>query len=152
MKELHREADQLRAKANDLASFNYAREPEFAHDRNILRETLQEVLPLKRDVTNKYLHPVIEKLNKLQDQLTSEEKKYEHQCDFLAEEFLAGVKDVDLFLDEYIKSRQQFYRHRALAENLKKKVSTSPTKSSTINHEPPIAMPRQRKRLSLNKI
>ena len=136
-----------------MASFNYAREPDFVRDRLRLRNLLDEVSSLKRRVTTKRLLPILEELNKAQSKLSTEARNSEEQSERMAQEFLDGGKTHDQFIEEYLKLRKETSKKRILADKLTKerndlleKISASPRGSDS-----PLPNPRQRKRLSFNR-
>lgn len=143
--------DCLQKQVNDLAIYNYAREPEFVRDRQKLRQTLDDVSALRRKVAMKHLQPILDKLNKAQNNISSEGRKYEEQSELLSSEFLNGDRSHEDFVEEYIKLRKETSRQRALADKLaqeREKLAENVTRP--FESASPIPMPRQRKRVSFN--
>lgn len=152
LKVLNREHGTLTKQVNDLANFNYAREPEFVRNRLKLRDTLDEVATLRRRVT-KHLQPILNKLEVAKGKLSASAILAEEESEQVALSYLKeGSTSQDAFIELYVKLRKEAHEKRILADKLTKE------KDMLANHIPkplesnsPIPTPRQRKRVSFNK-
>lgn len=148
--------DKLKVQVVELASLNYAREPEFVRDRLRSRELIGELNALKVHITIKHLRPLLKRLNLIQDKLTNETRECEDASEQLAAQYLDSRLEHDEFLTSYIEKRKEAIKRRALVDRFTKErasieanIPKLDNAESSYSYSPKPAI-RQRRRVSLN--
>lgn len=148
---LNKEHANLKKQVNDLANFNYAREPEFVRDRLTLRDTLDDVATLRRRVT-KHLQPILNKLELTQKKLSTAADSAQKESEQVENSYLEGVTTQDTFIELYVKLRKEAHEKRILADKLtREKNMLTGCVPKPFESNSPIPTPRQRKRVNFNK-
>lgn len=140
--------DTLEAHVQALASYNYAREPEFVRDRINLREQIEQTNAIRRRIVHRYVDPIMHKLGATHEKLTKEAREAEEQSECLAKKYLDGELEHQAFIEQYMKIREVTSQKRTLADRLTKernKLAEQITKPFELDS--PVPVPR-RKRVS----
>lgn len=152
LKKLLVERNTLNDQVVKLGNFNLAREPDFVRGRLSLRNIVEEVDETIRRLDIKYLQPILEKLNRAEEQLSLIARKYEEESEQLAQQFLDKSLAYDGFIEKYIKLRKEASKKRVLADRLAREKSmladTSKfikTRSANLINPPAPTPPRRKK-------
>ena len=73
-----------------------------------------------RHITSKYLEPILDKQNGVQDKLAQDARSCEESSEAMANEFLASSMPYDDFIKQYIPIRKETSKKRILADKLAK--------------------------------
>lgn len=118
-----KERDELIAQNKELASLNYASEPEFVRNRMRLHEIIEDINSLKITMITRRIRPLMEKLTNTEKQLQEYARASEEDSEQVSEKFLSGNISYDEFVKQYINSRKQVSKRRVLADRfLKEKI------------------------------
>lgn len=97
-----------------MRDLNHACEPQFVRNRRELRNIVDEVDELRKNITTKYLQPIFDKVDKVAKRLEEDSEK-------LAQQFLDANLDYDTFIVKYKEIRTEATRNRVLADKLRER-------------------------------
>lgn len=121
LKSLTKQRDNLRSQVEDLAYFNYSREPQIVKERLQLSQNIEEVSNLRNNIINNRLQQLILILDESTEHTKEQVKKLENESEQIANQFLNNSIDHDNFSQLYIEARKKAHMKIIMADGLVKK-------------------------------